>query len=246
MPAKCIFVAATDQHIGKTTTTLGLLAAFQKRGINAGYCKPLGQEFVEIDGKNVDKDALLFAQTIPFGLEPAIHSPIVMASGMTADYTDNPIHSRLTESLDYAAGVLKERHDLVIFEGTGHPGVGSIVHLSNADVARRLGAGVVLVLKGGIGNTYDRMMLCKRFFDHSGVPIIGVIVNKIIPQKQEKIRQYLGKLFKRDQLPILGFMPFEQELAYPMLSTIIKEITGEVLTPDSNTDCLVMDTIVGS
>lgn len=246
MSAKCIFVAATDQHIGKTTTTLGLLAAFKKRGINVGYCKPLGQEFVKIGNDHVDKDALLFAHTMQFPLEPLVHSPVLTASGMTAAYIDKPFHKELIGRIDYAAEVLKQRHELVIFEGTGHPGVGSIVNLSNADVAKRLGSGVVLVLKGGIGNTYDRMMLCKRFFDSTGVPILGVIINKIIPEKYEKTTQYLTKLFARDHIPVLGFVPFEQELGYPLLSTIIKEVNGEVLTPNSNIDCLVKDTIVGS
>ena len=38
-----LFIAGTSQHVGKTTTSIGLLHAFRKRGLNVGYTKPLGQ-----------------------------------------------------------------------------------------------------------------------------------------------------------------------------------------------------------
>lgn len=242
-----IFVAATDQHIGKTTTTLGLLAAFQRKGVNVGYCKPMGQEFVQIGDACVDKDAALFAETMPFKLEPELHSPVLTASGLTADFIENPHrYNYLRPRIENAGRILKQRHELMIFEGTGHPGVGSIVGLSNAEIARMLGAGVILVLKGGIGNTYDRMAMSKSMFDVAGVPLLGVIVNKVRPEKLEKIEYYLTKRFAQDGIEILGIVPFEKELGYPLLSTIVKDLQAEMLTDNDNIDCLVEDIVVGS
>ena len=59
-----IYVAATSQHVGKTTCTLGLVKTLQKKGLDVGYCKPVGQEFVDLGDLRVDKDALLFASII--------------------------------------------------------------------------------------------------------------------------------------------------------------------------------------
>ena len=242
-----IFIAATDQHVGKTTTTLALLTAFQRKGVNIGYCKPMGQEFVAIGNHLVDKDAALFADIMPFKLEPNIHSPVLTASGLTAQYIENPDQfGYLRPSIEYAASELKKRHELLIFEGTGHPGVGSIVGLSNAEIARMLGAGVILVLKGGIGNTYDRMAMCKSMFDAAGVPLLGVIINKVIPEKLDKITYYLGKRFAQENIELLGIVPFEEALAYPLLSMVIKELQAELLTDDDNIDVVVEDIIVGS
>ena len=70
MSCKCIYVAATSQHVGKTTSTLGLIAALQRAGIQVGYCKPLGQEFIDVGPSRVDKDALLFSDFMGFELEP--------------------------------------------------------------------------------------------------------------------------------------------------------------------------------
>jgi len=44
-----VFIAATRQNDGKTTTSLGLLSALQKRLQKVGYIKPVGQRFVQID-----------------------------------------------------------------------------------------------------------------------------------------------------------------------------------------------------
>ncbi|MCC7223444.1 MAG: AAA family ATPase [Chitinophagales bacterium] len=242
-----IFVAANDQHVGKTTTTLALLTAFQRKGMNIGYCKPMGQEFVQIGDACVDKDAALFADIMPFDLEPELHSPVLTASGMTARYIERPSEFvDLRPRIEHAGRVLQKRHELVIYEGTGHPGVGSIVGLSNAEIARILGAGVILVLRGGIGYTYDRMAMCKSMFDLAGVPLLGVIINKVVPEKLEKIQYYLSKRLAQDGIEILGFVPFEQELGYPLLSTIIKDLQAELLSKDDNIDCPVEDIIVGS
>ena len=82
---------------------------------------------------------------------------------------------------------------MVVYEGTGHPGVGRVANLSNAQVAKMLGAGVIMIAKGGIGNTIDRLHLSMAVFREQQVPILGVIINKVRPDKIDKIRHYIGK-----------------------------------------------------
>ena len=51
-----IFIAATRQNDGKTTTAVGLYASLRERFDRVGYIKPIGQRFVEISGKKIDED----------------------------------------------------------------------------------------------------------------------------------------------------------------------------------------------
>src|SRR5690625_811940 len=134
---KGFYVAATNQHIGKTTSTLGLAAIYRSKGLNVGYCKPVGQEFLDLDQLRVDKDTLLFADLLGFNLTPAYHSPVILGSGATAAFMDHPDRYTYREDVQKASAHLQASHDIVIYEGTGHPGVGSIVNLSNAEVAKR-------------------------------------------------------------------------------------------------------------
>ncbi len=246
--AKALYMAATNQHVGKTTTTLGMLSSLMKQGIDVGYCKPAGQEHISWHNKLVDKDSFLFAQTMHFDLQPHIHSPVIMGKGFTAKYIDNPNNEELFQQIDTAAKILNERHDMVLYEGTGHPAVGSIIDLSNADVAKFLNAGVIIVMKGGIGSAFDRLTLCKSVFDQAGVPILGVIVNKILPEKIDKVRNYLGQRLAQVGLESFGYIPYDKELDYPLLSTVIKAIKGEVIHygEPEKTNVLVEGVIAGS
>ena len=44
--AKKIFIAATMQNDGKTTVSLGLIAALKKRFERIGFIKPIGQRYL--------------------------------------------------------------------------------------------------------------------------------------------------------------------------------------------------------
>ena len=155
-----IYIAATQEHVGKTTTSLALLSGLLKRFPKAvGYLKPVGQKHVPVHSKNldsnirVDKDVALIREL--FNLENIDYqhmSPVLIPPGYTKDYIDGKF------TLD---GQLKSIHDafqnvsrcneMVLCEGTGHCGVGSIVDVSNAKVASYLGAYMILVANGGLG-----------------------------------------------------------------------------------------------
>jgi BioD-like phosphotransacetylase family protein len=45
-------------QVGKTTTSLGLLAGFLERTSRVGFIKPVGQQHLLVDGIKVDKVAI--------------------------------------------------------------------------------------------------------------------------------------------------------------------------------------------
>lgn len=244
--AKNIYVAATSQHVGKTTSTLGLVAVLQQKGINVGYCKPVGQQFVDLGDLRVDKDALLFAKTMEFEMDPAVHSPVILGKGATTDYLDAPHRFDYPGKIQYASSVLDRLHDLVIYEGTGHPGVGSVVNLSNATVAKLLGASVVMVVEGGIGSTIDRLNMSLALFREAEVPVVGVIINKVLPEKISKVSRYVGNWLNKHGLPMLGVLPYEKSLSNPIMETIIHTVDGRVLMNEEYLDNRIEGIIAGS
>jgi dethiobiotin synthetase len=243
---KSIFVAATGQHVGKTTSTLGLVANFKEMGINVGYCKPVGQQHVTYDGMLADKDAVLFAEMLNFKLDPVLHSPVILGDGVTAEYIDNPGKFDFHGSLEYASSELARLHDLVVYEGTGHPGVGSVVNLSNADAARQLNASVIMIAEGGIGSTIDRMAMSLALFREQKVPIIGVIINKVLPEKLEKIQDYLGRRLADMGLPLLGVLPYDKSLSFPIMETVKQVVRGHVAFNEDKLGNRVEEIVSGS
>lgn len=241
-----IYVAATSQHVGKTTSTLGLVSAFLRRGVNVGYCKPVGQKSLDINNLIVDKDAVLFADLIDFDLSPEVHSPVILGKGATSAYLDDPTATNYTEDIRRAAQHLQSRHELTIHEGTGHPGVGSVADLSNATVAKMVDAGVVMVVEGGIGKTIDMLNMCKALFDKEGVPIIGIIINKVHEDKIEKIKRYVGKWLDQQQIPLLGCVPYDKTLAYPLIWSISKAVQGTIIFNKDKATNKIENIVAGS
>ena len=80
--------------------------------------------------------------------------------------------------------------DFVIIEGTGHAGVGSVFDLSNATVAKLLQSKVIIVSRGGIGRPIDEISLNLALFEKQGVEVIGAIINKVVPEKMEMLKEY--------------------------------------------------------
>jgi hypothetical protein len=84
--ARRIFLAATGQNRGKTTTSLGLAAAIVERGHRLGFLKPIGQRFVLVDGGRADEDAVLMKAVfdLPDPLDDM--SPVTLPRHFTTDF----------------------------------------------------------------------------------------------------------------------------------------------------------------
>jgi dethiobiotin synthetase len=243
---KNIYVAATSQHVGKTTSTLGLVSTFMKRGLKVGYCKPVGQKFLDIQHLRVDKDTILFADLINFEIVPELHSPVILGPGATEMYLDAPNAIDLEAILCNAEKELSKSNEITIYEGTGHPGVGSVAGVSNAKVAKLLNSGVVMVVEGGIGSTIDMLNMSTALFREENVPIIGIIINKVLPDKMDKVRHYVGKWLANHNLPLLGLMPYEKTLAYPLIRSVSEAVKGVVTYNADYVDNKVESIIAGS
>ncbi|MEO1449139.1 MAG: AAA family ATPase [Bacteroidota bacterium] len=241
-----IYVAATSQHVGKTTSTLGLMYALRQLGVNVGYCKPVGQQFIDVGPSRADKDALLFADAGNFELVPELHSPVILGAGATTAYIDNPGAYNYEVRVLKASKILQQNYDIVVYEGTGHPGVGSVVNLSNARVAEMLGAGLIMVVEAGIGNTIDRLDLNLSVFEQKKIPIIGVIINKCLPKKMDKIRHYVGGVLEKRGIQLLGILPYEEELGLPVMHTIAQAINAKVTFNEGQLNNRVAGIIAGS
>lgn len=241
-----IYIAATSQHVGKTTTTLGLVHALRNKGLDVGYCKPVGQKALRHNGGFADKDALLFADVMNFKAQCDIHSPVILGKGATRSFLDDPTKFNFENRIVKASKILQQRHDIVVYEGTGHPGVGSVVNLSNARVAQMLGAGLIMIVEAGIGSTIDALDLNLSVFQQKNIPIVGVIINKAVPAKMEMVRHYVGKKLKERDVKLLGVIPYEEILGLPLMSTIVESINGEVLYNEDHLERRVEDILAGS
>ncbi len=221
-----VFVAATQQNDGKTTTALGLFSALRKRLGAIGFIKPVGQRFVEVEGMRIDEDSVLINRTFDVHTPLEAMSPIAVEPDFTRKYIESANSDFLVRRIQNSFDRTAWEKQFVIIEGTGHAGVGSVFDLSNARVASLLGSKVILVTKGGIGKPIDEVALNKALFDKEGVEMVGVIVNKVLPDKYEKVLGFTRRGLDRLGIDLLGAIPDEPMLANATLGQICKEIKG--------------------
>lgn len=246
MKYRNIYVAASSQHVGKTTSTLGLVSGFMKKGLKVGYSKPVGQKFLDINNLIVDKDTVLFADLIHFDLIPEYHSPVILGKGATEKYLDDPSAVELDDRILKSEAYMRDHYDITVYEGTGHPGVGSVANLSNARVAKLLNAGVVMVVEGGIGSTIDMLNMCASLFRENNVSIVGVIINKVRSDKLPKVKKYVKKWLDKEGLPLLGVIPYDQTLAYPLIRSVAKSVSGTIIYNAKHDNNKVAGILAGS
>src|SRR3989338_6277387 len=95
-------------------------------------------------------------------------SPIAVEKGFTEKYITRPNKRSIDKQIRDSFRRVARNRDLVVIEGTGHAGAGSVFDHSNANVAKLLGARVILVSSGGIGRAIDEIMLNKALFEKEG------------------------------------------------------------------------------
>ena len=226
-----LFIAATRQNDGKTTTCLGLFGALAARYKEVGYIKPIGQRFIDIDGHKIDEDSYLIDSIYEMGVPIQAMSPVAIDSTFTRRFLDNPdeMHPLLVDKIVRAFDRTTYKKNAVIIEGSGHAGVGAICKLSNAEVAKLLGAKAIIVSGGGIGAPVDEIALNKSLFDQVGVEVVGAILNKVVPDKMGLVANYARKGLERLGVPLLGILPAQPQLAAPNLAQIVETVKGRWL-----------------
>jgi BioD-like phosphotransacetylase family protein len=216
---------------GKTTTSLALFAALRSFTPKVGFIKPVGQRFVEVEGHQIDEDSVLLDKIFDIKVPIGAMSPIAIHSTFTREFLDDPSknHAAVVDKMCRAFDRAAFEKDYIIIEGTGHAGVGSVFNLSNADVAKRLKAKVIIVARGGIGRPIDEIALNKALFAQAGVEVIGAIINKVEADKLAMIEKYGQIALKRMGIPLLGCIPVEKKLTVPKLNQVVDEVNGRWL-----------------
>ncbi len=245
--ARKLFIAATGQNSGKTTTSLSLVHMAMKKYGKVGFIKPIGPKPAEHDGIIADKDAILIAKVFGMEADLSLMSPYVLHPGDTRKVLDGEISReqilyRIAEAIDK----LSRKNDFLIIEGAGHTGVGSVIGCSNARIAKLAEAPVMMVTGGGLGNVVDSACMNMALFEREQVPVKSILVNKIIPQKREKTLKYLELAFQDKSLEVIGGFNYQPILANPTLRRIANVLNIELHATEEESQRIVHHVQIGA
>ena len=219
--ARKIFIAASGQNIGKTTISVSLLHLAQKKYGRVGFMKPLGPKPTVLRGISVDKDAALIAQVFGLTKDLRYMSPVVVHPETSRQAIDGKIDlPELADRIMTSYAELERRCDYIVIEGSGHPGVGTVLNLSNAQIAKMLDAPVLMLSGGGVGNVIDTLAMNTALFKLEGAEVRGVLVNKLFEEKRNTMLDYLSRAFAGQPFSVIGGFDYKPVLANPTLGRV--------------------------
>src|SRR5712671_3880929 len=188
MTARGLIVAAPRSGSGKTTVTLGLLAALKRRGI-----------------------AVRAAKAGPDYIDPAFHAAATGAASVNLDSWAMP-----PALLDALAGEAAQAAELLLIEGVmglfdGVPGPPGGTG-STADLAARFRLPVLLVLDVS-GQSQTAAAVVRGLAAHDpGVRIAGIVLNRV---GSERHRALVENAIDAVGIAVLGAVPRDAAFAMP-------------------------------
>lgn len=232
---KSIFIAATGQNVGKTTLCLGIMAGLQKRFGSVGFIKPVGQQHIRVvDAIDVDKDVFLFKNYFNLHDHWEDMSPIMIPAGMTRGFLDGKYNAKeMLSKIQVSFAKIAANYQHIVVEGTGHVAVGSIMHLNNATVASALDLEMLIIASGGLGSAFDELELNVALCREKNIPIRGIILNRVLPNKREMLQDYFPKALKRWNIPLIGAIPYSEYLSQPTMRDFGNLFNVELLAGES-------------
>ncbi len=226
---KKIFVASTGQNTGKTTTSISLLHLARNTYKRVGFIKPFGPKVISYKGQDVDVDAALVAHVYDMEEDLGLMSPVVLQSQTTRKVLDGRLSAdQFLEKIEQATAELEKKCDFLIIEGAGHSGVGSVMGLSNARVAKRLNAPVLMVTGGGVGSAIDDIYLNLAIFREMGAEVRAILPNKLLHSKREMTLHYLDLAFRESGIKVVGGFNYSPILANPTLKYLAELLKAKL------------------
>lgn len=205
------FITGTDTGVGKTLVTAAIAAALSGRGRSVGVMKPCESGCPEIDGALAPPDAR-FLQAMsgcndPLDAVCPYRLRAALAPGVAAQLEGIAIDPARIQELFTSSC---RRHAVVLAEGAGGLLVPFTDRLLTLDLARLLGAPLIIVGRLSLG-AINHMLLTLREAERSGVEIAGYILNQTDPGQGLAEKTNPRVISQFTAAPFLGLMPFVPE-----------------------------------
>ena len=244
--AKNIYLASTGPKSGKSIICLGLINAFRGMVTNVGYFKPIGQKYRA--NEIHDKESIMIKEI--YGIEDELKyiNPVSIKE-LNHYITSNDQETFFHKVQESYERVEKDK-DIVIIDGTDYVGMKSSFEFDiNADIANNLNAGVILIEDGygkSIDEIYSGVLTGKDSFDEQSCDFLGVIVNKIEPERHSEVDQGLREKVEKLKIDYLGTVPCDSILPKPRLYDIARSLGAEILFGQDHLSNIAAETIIAS
>jgi phosphate acetyltransferase len=237
-----LYIATIDRYSGKSLVSLGVAELLLRRTNRLGVFRPVIQAE---PGRERDKNIELLLSHFD------LHLDYEDTYGMTTREADDLMRQeRYTDVMDTIIArykALEERCDLVLCIGSDLTSAAAALEFDfNADVAKNLGAPVLLV-GSGVGRDVPTIINTAHStvnaYQALGAHVLGMVVNRVALDDLEELRGALKEELK-DEDVVVAVIPAHEALASPTMREVTEQLDGEILFGGDHMDTLAQHYLV--
>ena len=209
-----IYLAAIENHIGKSAIAVSLIDAFHARGKTVAIFKPLV--------RSRDDDAQLKSL-----VELCPQQDYAEGVGVTYEEIGADIEGSLSRIV-YHYGELSKKYDSIVVVGSDFTDVSTPVEVGlNSRIAANLNTPVLAMVSGRCRST-DQIMRSARLalneFRTQSLHMVGVLVGRVDPDMLDEVNEALRSL----KGCVVAALPESRLLAAPTIRRQFKELEAEL------------------
>ena len=228
---------------GKTAAALGIGLKLREEGLKVSYFKPIG--FRKGTVKKDDDDVALMREVLNLPFASETISPITINSHyLTARFMkDNQyFYPRIEKAFEQCS----KNFDVVLIDGSIEPFVGHNQGLDDFNLASKLGAVVLPVIRADDDFHLDQNLFYLDLWSSYKIPVIGCIFNNISQTQWNKSNSIYKPLVEEKGFRVLGVIPRQVEISSPTVAEFYDVLQGEILAAPEHMNRLVEEVVIGT
>lgn len=238
--SKHVYLTTVEPQAGKIAIVLGMMSLLERETRRVGYFRPIART-----QNSVKEDPNIQLVKEIYGLECDPGTMYGATAGEVERYLSTRRYDELLEQILEKYKAYEARHDFVVIEGTNFEGTTHAFEFDlNADIARNLGAPVLLIASGRNKRPEEiisTVFISKENFETKGCHYLSTIVNRVDRNALEETKEKLSGKFREAGIDFAGAIPESEILAYPRMDEITEALGAEVMYGERYLDNLVYD-----
>ena len=229
---RSIIVIGTDTGVGKTTVAAALARSIRYMGVNVGVIKPFAASEKRYSNKYRSEDAAILAKAAGVDDEDNEINPFFYRMP-TSPYLAACIARETAIAIPKALSSIQKvaaKHELLIIEGIGGLMVPLTENETFADLAKAVGAPIILVARCKAG-VLNHILLTLHVSRSHGLRIAGVVLNLFPPRPNiidKELINVVKKLTGAEVLCVIPRLRGGSELQLELKEEITHNILGKL------------------
>ncbi len=239
-----LYVTSTERFSGKTALCVGLMHWFQRKGLSAGYMKPISTTARVMGERIGDEDAVFIKSALELPDPLGTIVPIVLTEPEVETLVGSADGNQLESKAVQAFQAIAKDRDAVVMEGGTSLREGFIVNLHPPRLAGLLGARALVVVPClDTLQVIDDLLAARSLL---GDTLLGAVVNRIPQHRMGFVKERIKPFVESRGMPVFALLQREKALLSVSVGELVEGLGGEILCCATAMDELVENLMVGA